>query len=135
MGLLRVLNVTAEGHPLDGTVSCLAGAVGVFDGANLVSCAGLAPVLALGQRGGLPELVATSLTLKAPGGVNARLKVTALIAGMVAGADSIKTWICCGTAALAGCSPGCERPRRWVQCWFRATSVENSVSPALEPGT
>jgi hypothetical protein len=60
-----------------------------FDDPNLVSVGGLAPVLALAQSCGLAELVADKLTLKAPGGVNARLKVPALVAGMVAGADSI----------------------------------------------
>jgi hypothetical protein len=61
----------------------------VFDDPNLVSCAGLAPTLALAQRAGLADLVAEHLTLKAIGGVNAHLKVPALVAGMVAGADSI----------------------------------------------
>src|SRR3954452_16420144 len=37
----------------------------------------------------LGDLVAEKVTLKAQGGVNARLKVPALVAGMVAGADSI----------------------------------------------
>ncbi len=46
-------------------------------------------MLALGQRCGLPSLVGGTLTLKAPGGVHAPLKVPALIGGMVAGADSI----------------------------------------------
>ena len=61
----------------------------VFDDPNLVSCAGLAPVLALAQRCGLAQLVAGPLTLPAKGGVNAHVKVGALIAGMVSGADSI----------------------------------------------
>jgi Transposase DDE domain group 1 len=61
----------------------------VFDDPNLVSCGGLAPTLALAQRAGLADLVAETLTLKAKGGVNAHLKVPALVAGMVAGADSI----------------------------------------------
>jgi hypothetical protein len=60
-----------------------------FDDPNLVSCAGLAPTMALAQRAGLADLVAHTLTLKAKGGVNAHLKVPALVAGMVAGADSI----------------------------------------------
>jgi hypothetical protein len=60
-----------------------------FDDPNLVSCAGLAPTMALAQRAGLADLVADTLTLKAIGGVNAHLKVPALVAGMVAGADSI----------------------------------------------
>jgi len=60
-----------------------------FDDPNLVGCAGLAPTMALAQRAGLGDLVAEHLTLKAQGGVNAHLKVPVLVAGMVAGADSI----------------------------------------------
>jgi len=45
--------------------------------------------MALAQRAGLTDLVSSILTLKAVGGVNAHLKVPALVAGMVAGADSI----------------------------------------------
>ena len=58
----------------------------VFDEANLVSCAGLAPVLALAEQAGLSQLLAERVTVASP---NAALKVTALVAGMVAGADSI----------------------------------------------
>jgi hypothetical protein len=61
----------------------------VFDDPNLVSCAGLAPVVALAGRVGLADLVADTLTLTSAGGVNAAVKVPALVAGMVAGADSI----------------------------------------------
>jgi hypothetical protein len=45
--------------------------------------------MALAQRAGLADLVSSMLTLKAIGGVNAYLKVPALVAGMVAGGDSI----------------------------------------------
>jgi hypothetical protein len=62
----------------------------VFDDPNLVSCAGLAPTLALAQRAGLADLVSSTVTLKGAGGANAHLKVPALVAGMVAGADSIE---------------------------------------------
>ena len=61
----------------------------VFDEANLVSCAGPVPVLALAQKVGLDALVADHLTLTGPGAANAPVKVSALVAGMVAGADSI----------------------------------------------
>jgi len=61
----------------------------VFDDPNLVSCAGLAPVVALAERCGLTDLVASTLTLPVLGGVNAHHKVPALVGGMVAGADSI----------------------------------------------
>jgi hypothetical protein len=60
-----------------------------FDDPNLVSCAGLAPVLHLAERAGLHQLVDEHVSIGEPGGVNAHLKVPALVAGMVAGADSI----------------------------------------------
>ncbi len=60
-----------------------------FDDPNLVSCAGLAAVLALATRCGLPRLLAQRLTLTGAGAANAAGKVVALVAGMVAGADSI----------------------------------------------
>src|SRR3954471_6600707 len=59
----------------------------VFDDPNLVSVSGLAPVLA--QRAGLHELVAEHLTVAGSAGANATVKIPALVAGMVAGADSI----------------------------------------------
>jgi hypothetical protein len=61
----------------------------VFDDPNLVSCAGLAPVLQLAERAGLQGLVGQHVHLDKPGGVNAHLKIPSLVAGMVAGADSI----------------------------------------------
>ena len=62
----------------------------VFDDPNLVSCAGLAPVLSLAERAGLHDQLDQRLTMRGPGAANAALKVTALVAGMVAGADSIE---------------------------------------------
>ena len=47
------------------------GVSAVFDDPNLVSCAGLAPVLALARRCELADLVEAKLTLQAAGGVNA----------------------------------------------------------------
>jgi hypothetical protein len=60
-----------------------------FDDPNLVSCAGLVPVMALAQRCGLATLLAGRLKIAAKGGANAAVKVLALVAGMVCGADSI----------------------------------------------
>src|SRR5687767_8374385 len=60
-----------------------------FDDPNLVSCAGLAPVLALAERCGLHDLVDARVAVHVPGGAKPAVKVPALIAGMVAGADSI----------------------------------------------
>jgi Transposase DDE domain group 1 len=61
----------------------------VFDDPNLVSVSGLAPVLALAQRAGLHELVAEHLTVPGSAGANTTVKIPALVAGMVAGADSV----------------------------------------------
>jgi DDE family transposase len=60
-----------------------------FDDPNLVSHAGLVPVMALAQRAGLADLVAEHVRPGGGCGVNADLKVTCLVAGMAAGADSI----------------------------------------------
>ena len=65
------------------------GVTAVFDDPNLVSCAGLAPVLELAERAGLHELIAEHVQIDKPGGGNAVRKVLALVAGMIAGADSI----------------------------------------------
>jgi hypothetical protein len=60
-----------------------------FDDPNLVSHAGLVPVMALAQRAGLGDLVAEHVRPGGECGVNADLKVSCLVAGMAAGADSI----------------------------------------------
>ena len=60
-----------------------------FDDPNLVSRAGLVPVMALAQRAGLAGLVAEHVRPGGPCGVNAQLKIPCLVAGMAAGADSI----------------------------------------------
>jgi hypothetical protein len=54
-----------------------------------VSSAGLVPVLALADAAGLSELAQQHLSVPTDKGANAGLKVTSLVAGMVAGADSI----------------------------------------------
>src|SRR5215831_15031003 len=60
-----------------------------FDDPNLVSRAGLVPVMGLAERAGLFALARRHVSIKDPCGANAGLKVRCLIAGMVAGADSI----------------------------------------------
>jgi len=61
----------------------------VFDDPNLVSSAGLVPVIALASSAGLGELAQQHLSVPTDKGANAGLKVTSLVAGMIAGADSI----------------------------------------------
>lgn len=61
----------------------------VFDDPNLVSSAGLVPVLALARSAGLHELADEHLSVPTDKGAHAGLKVASLVMGMVAGADSI----------------------------------------------
>lgn len=60
-----------------------------FDDPNLVSSAGLVPVLALAESAGLRKLADERLSVPSDKGANAGLKVASMVAGMVAGADSI----------------------------------------------
>ena len=61
----------------------------VFDDPNLVSHAGLVPAMAIAEQAGLIELADRRLTVPGGPGYAAGLKVSALVAGMVTGADSI----------------------------------------------
>jgi hypothetical protein len=61
----------------------------VFDDPNLLAAAGLVPVVALAGRVGLQDLADEFFTVPTEKGANAGLKVASLVAGMVAGADSI----------------------------------------------
>lgn len=60
-----------------------------FDEPNLVSAAGLVPLMALAQKAGLRELGDEHLSVPTDKGSNPGLKLASLVAGMAAGADSI----------------------------------------------
>ncbi|MHB1596210.1 MAG: transposase [Streptosporangiaceae bacterium] len=61
----------------------------VFDEPNLIAHAGLVPVMRLAQVCGLEDLAGDLVRPAAATGVNAGAKITAVVAGMAAGADSI----------------------------------------------
>jgi hypothetical protein len=65
----------------------------VFDDGNLVSCAGLVPVMRLADHTGLSRLLGEKVHITAPrirsGAANPAPKLATLIAGMCAGADCI----------------------------------------------
>jgi len=65
----------------------------VFDDDNLVSSAGLVPVMALARQTGLVRLLGEKVRITAPriksGAANPAPKLATLVAGMVAGADCI----------------------------------------------
>jgi hypothetical protein len=61
-----------------------------FDDPNLVSCAGLVPAMRLARDAGLHNVVASRVRIRGDKGTNAGGKVATIVAGMVAGADSIE---------------------------------------------
>ena len=60
-----------------------------FDDGNLVSSAGLVPIMGLAREAGLHQLADRWLTVPTDKGSNPGAKLSSLVAGMVAGADSI----------------------------------------------
>src|SRR5450756_1870398 len=86
-GFLRTPTHQAKGHPVDASLPNLSAG---FDDPNLVSCAGLVPVMTLAERAGLHDLARAHVRVPGSAGSNADVKVAALVAGMVAGADSIE---------------------------------------------
>ncbi|HEU5006707.1 MAG TPA: IS1380 family transposase [Jatrophihabitantaceae bacterium] len=60
-----------------------------FDDPNLVSCAGLEPLMRLAEACGLHDIVAARLRVPTDKGANASGKIAAIVAGMLTGADSI----------------------------------------------
>ena len=81
-----------------------------FDDPNLVSRAGLVPVMALAQRAGLGDLAGENVRIARPCGVNAQVKVSCLVAGMVAGADSIDDMDLLRHGAMPALSGGIRAP-------------------------
>jgi len=61
-----------------------------FDDPNLVSHAGLVPVMRLAEQVGLPGLVDRQVRIPGSTGAKAGAKVCSIVAGMAAGADSIE---------------------------------------------
>jgi hypothetical protein len=70
-----------------------------FDDPHPVSRAGLVPVMVLAQRAGLADLTGEHVRVTRRCGVNTLVKVPGLVAGMIAGADSIDDM---GPAAARG---------------------------------
>lgn len=69
------------------------GEAAVFDEQNLVSCAGLVPVMELAEQAGLSQLLDEQVRFTSErirsGAANSTPKLASIIAGMAAGADSI----------------------------------------------
>lgn len=79
----------------------------VFDEPNLVSAAGLVPVMRLAETAGLHGLVSEHVTVPSP---NAVAKATAVVAGMLTGADSIDDLGVLRHGGMAGLFAGLRAP-------------------------
>jgi Transposase DDE domain group 1 len=96
LGQYRLLksksSVFRKAFPVQSSHTFVVGSA-VFDEPNLVSAAGLVPVMELAEQTGLSRLIGAHVELPstrvASGAVNPAGKLTTIIAGMVCGADSI----------------------------------------------
>jgi Transposase DDE domain group 1 len=81
-----------------------------FDDPNLVSRAGLVPVMALAQRAGLGGLAGEHVRIAGRCGANAAVKAGCLVAGMTGGADSIDDLDLLRHGAMPGLFGGVRAP-------------------------
>ena len=81
-----------------------------FDETSLVSSAGLVPVMRLARRAGLGARVTTKLTVPGGAGCDAAAKVCSIVAGMLAGADSIDDLDVLREGAIGKVLPGVKAP-------------------------
>jgi len=81
-----------------------------FDDPNLVSAAGLVPVMKLAEKAGLRTLAQGRLSVPTDKGANAGLKVTSLVGGMVAGADSVDDMALLRHGGMRKLFTGCYAP-------------------------
>lgn len=100
-----------------------------FDDPNLVSHAGLVPVVRLAEQVGLPELVDEWLKVPGSTGANAGAKVSSIVAGMVTGADSIDDLDVVRHGAMSRLFTGIRAPSTLGTflrglCWGDVSSLE-----------
>jgi len=81
-----------------------------FDDPNLVSAAGLVPVMKLAEKAELRELADRWLSVPTDKGANAGLKVASIVGGMVAGADSIDDMALLRHGGMGKLSTACYAP-------------------------
>jgi hypothetical protein len=91
-----------------------------FDDPDLVSRAGLVPVMALACRAGLAALVEEHVQFSRPCGVNVQVKVPGIVAGMTGGADSIDDLDLLRHGASQRCSAGSGHRPRWGRSCARS---------------
>lgn len=119
-----------------------------FDDPNLVWHAGLVPAVGLIENVGLQRLVAEHVQVAAKVGVNPGLKVGLLVAGMIAGADTLDGMDLLGYGVLPATFGGIGAPstlgsflracdhgtvRQWAAV-HRRVLAELAAQAALVPG-
>ena len=82
----------------------------LFDDPNLVSAAGLVPVMKLAERAGLRRFAQKQLSVPTDKGANAGLKIASLVGGMVAGADCLDDMALLRHGAMRKLFTGCYAP-------------------------
>jgi hypothetical protein len=85
-----------------------------FDDLDLVSRAGLIPVMGLAQRAGLQDLVAEHARIGRRCGLNAPVKISCLAVGMITGADSIDDMDLLRHGAMPALFGGMRAPSSWA---------------------
>src|SRR3954453_19781802 len=86
-----------------------------FDEPNLVSAAGLVPLMALAGKAGLRVLAEKWLSVPTDKGANAGLTPSSLVAGMAAGADSIEDMALLRHGGMGKVFTGAYAPQRWAR--------------------
>jgi hypothetical protein len=99
-----------------------------FDDPDLVSRAGLVPVMALAQRAGPAEMAGRYVRTGHRCGVNPRVKVACPVAGMAAGADSIDDLDLLRHGAMPALSGGIRAPPA-LGSFLRAFTRGNVLQP------
>lgn len=84
-----------------------------FDDPNLVSHAGLVSAVRLAENIGLEELFTEHVHVAARVGANPGVKIGSLVAGMIAGADTIDGMDLLRHGAIPATFGGIRAPRRW----------------------
>jgi len=87
---------------------------------NLVSCAGLVPVVALAERAGLHMLIREHVRVPGVAGSNLAIKVVALIAGMLVGADSFDDMDLLAHGAMCRLFSAVRAPSKNQAGWIQA---------------
>ncbi len=109
----------------------------VFDEDNLVSCAGLVPVMALAEQAGLSQLLDNKIRITSTrvtsGAANPAPKLATLIAGMCAGADYIDDVDLVRAGGMKTLFDRVYAPPPWEPCCGSSPSVTPANSTPCSP--